>query len=234
VNFSRAFSYIFEDRDWIFKLLVLAALTVMAVLLTLPLVGLALWAVLLGYQTGIVQGVRLGVPRPLPRWDNFGRHLSTGLNVLGGLLIYNIPNALLFGCIAAMSPALSQSFTGSAVALGLACCVLPLALVYNGIVWPMQALAIARYAERRQFAVFFEFSILFGLVRSHMDQSIQFALWSLAVNMLFALLLFLPAPFLSVPVHGYLMGDYAAQVLGRPRSTANPQQRPPGPSLSRR
>lgn len=232
MNFSRAFTYIFDDRDWLVKLLVTAVVMVLAALLTLPLVGLALWAILLGYQADIVRNVRMGAPRPLPPWQNFGRLLSNGLNVLGGVIVYNIPNALLFGCIAAMSPALSQSFTGSAVSLGLACCVLPMALVYNGVTWPMQALAIARYAERRQIGVFFEFPFLFRAVRSHLDQSIQFALWSLLANMLFALLLLLPTPFLSVSVHGYLMGDYAAQVLGRPRS-ASPRH-PPGPSLSRR
>lgn len=233
MDFTRAFTYAFADRDWPVKLLILAALTVLAAALTLPLVGLVLWAVLLGYQADIVRNVRAGLPRPLPRWDNVGRLLNNGLQVLGGVMVYNIPNFLLSGCIAVMSPSFSQSITGSAVSLGLACCVLPLALVYNGIALPMQALALARYGERNQIGVFFEFPRLFKAVRSHLDLSIQFALWSLLATIVFALLLFLPAPFLWAPVHGFLMGQYAAQVLGRPQRTVNPQQRSPGPSLSR-
>ena len=234
MNLTRAFTYAFEDRDWIVKLLVGALLTFMAAVLTLPLVGLALWAILLGYTADLVHNVRKGSPRPLPRWQDFGRLLSSGLNVLGGAIVYNLPNALLFGCVAAMSPAFSQSVTGSAVALGLACCVLPLALVYNGITWPMLALAIARYGERRQIGVFFEFSSLFGAVRKHLDLSIQFALWSLLANMLFVLLLLIPLFFLAVPVHGYLMGQYAASVLGKARPAPSPPRHPPAPALSRR
>jgi hypothetical protein len=234
VNFSRALTYSFEDRDWIIKLGVTAIVTVLALALSIVVVGLGLWALLLGYQAALIHNIRLGLPRPLPTWGNLGRLFSSGLNILGGTLIYNLPNALLFGCVAAMSPSFSQNFTGTAVSLGLACCVLPIALVYNAVAQPMQALAVAKYGDRRQFSVFFEFGSLFAAVRRNAELSLQFLLWSIVANMLFALLLGIPALFLAVPVHGYLAGEYAAQVLGRPRTQHRAQQRPPVPSMSHR
>ena len=69
MNFSRAFSYAFEDRDWLAKLLITFIVTVAAVLLTVFLVGFALWAALLGYYAELVRNVRIGAPQPLPRWS---------------------------------------------------------------------------------------------------------------------------------------------------------------------
>ena len=244
MNFSRAFTYAFEDRDWLVKLLVGAIVTLLAILLSLPLVGLALWAVVLSYLVLLVRNVRAGIQRPLPAWSNFGKLFSDGLPVLGAAVIYNLPNLLLSACIATLSGSLNQSFTGATTSLGLACCILPLTLVYNGITWPMLALGIARHGERRETAVLFDFAGLFTTVRANGEASIQYVLWSMLVNVVFILLALIPCagwvavPALALPVHGYLMGEYAARVLGRPRLTPSqpvrPPQRPPAPSAYRR
>lgn len=244
MNFSRAFTYAFDDRDWLVKLLVSAMITLLAVLLTVPLVGLALWALALSYLVLIVRNVRAGVPLPLPIWDDFGKLFSDGLPVLGAAIIYNLPNLLLSGCIAILSPTLDQTFTGAASSLGLVCCVVPLLLIYNAISWPMLALAIARHGERRETAVLFDFAGLFTLVRANGGASLQYVLWSLLATLVFTLVALIPCagwvavPALALPVHGYLMGEYAARVLGRPRLAQSrpvpPPQRPPAPSAYRR
>ena len=244
MNFSRAFTYAFDDRDWLVKLLVGAAITLLAILLTVPLVGLALWALLLSYLVLLVRNVRAGVPQPLPAWSNFGKLLGDGLPVLGAVVVYSLPNLLLTACIATLSGSLSQSFTGATTSLGLACCVLPLTFAYNAITWPMLALAIARHGERREAGVLFDFAGLFTLVRANGEASIQYVLWSLLASILFILLALIPCagwlavPALALPVHGYLMGQYAARVLGRPHPVQTrqppPPQRPPAPSAYRR
>ena len=244
MNFSRAFTYAFDDRDWLVKLLVCAILTLLAIVLTIPLVGLALWALLLSYLVLLVRNVRAGVARPLPAWSNFGKMFSDGLPVLGAAVIYNLPNLLLSACIATLSGSLGQSFTGATTSLGLACCVLPLTFVYNAITWPMLALAIARHGERREAAVLFDFAGLFTTVRANGEASIQYVLWSMLATILFILLALIPCagwvavPALALPVHGYLMGEYAARVLGRPRPVQTrqppPPHRPPAPSAYRR
>lgn len=244
MNFSRAFTYAFEDRDWLMKLLVSAMIMLLAILLTVPLIGLALWALVLSYLVLLVRNVRAGVSYPLPAWGNFGKMFRDGLPVLGAFILYTLPNLLLGACIAILSPTLNQTYTGAATSLGLACCVLPLTLVYNAVSLPMFALAIARHGERRETAVLFDFAGLFTQVRSNGEATLQYVLWSLLATVVFTLLAFIPCagwvavPALALPVQGYLMGEYAARVLGRPRlvqsSPVAPPQRPPAPSAYRR
>ena len=244
MNFSRAFSYAFDDRDWLVKLLVGGIITLLAILLTPLLVGLALWALVLSYLVLLVRNVRAGVARPLPAWGNFGKMLRDGLPVLGAATLYNLPNLLLSACIAILTPTLNQSFTGAATSLGLACCVLPLTLIYNAIAWPMLALALARHGERREAAVLFDFAGLFTTARANGEATTQYVLWTLLATVLFILLALIPCagwvavPALALPVHGYLMGEYAARVLGRPQFApgrpAPSPKRPPAPSAYRR
>lgn len=238
MNISRAFTFAFDDRDWLAKLLVTALVTVGAVLLTPVLIGIPLLAALLAWQADVARQVRLGLPRPLPQWDNFSGRLRRGLHLLTGLVVYNIPNALLGCCIALVMPSLNQTFTGTSVTLGLTCCVFPLLIIYNIIIWPLLALAIARYGERGEVGAFFEFGPLLALARRHSDVTIQFLLASALANIVFLLFAVIPCagwvavPALFAPVHGYLMGDYAARVLGKP-ATAARYHRPAAPSSRR-
>ncbi|MFO7322054.1 MAG: DUF4013 domain-containing protein [Chloroflexota bacterium] len=232
MNISRAFTFAFDDRDGLVKLLVTALVTVGAIVLTPLLVGLALLAALLAYQAEISRRVRLGLPRPLPGWTNFVGRMQSGAGILTGMVVYNIPNALLGCCVALVLPSLNQTFTGTTVALGLACCVFPLLIAYNAVIWPMLALAVARYTDRREVGVFFEFGPLLETARRQSDATIQFLLASILANVVLLLFAVIPcagwvmAPALLVPVHGYLMGEYAARALGRPPGDPRPVRSP--------
>jgi hypothetical protein len=253
VNFSRAFTYAFEDRDWLVKLLITLVVSAGAILLaavpialatwttplialslcaTLPL-GLALWSALLSYQAELVRNVRVGVPLPLPTWGDFIRRVTRGGTLLAAVFVYNLPNLLLSGCLWATSPSLSDTFTGATLTLGIACCVFPILLAYNLITWPMLALGIARYADEGRTNGLYDFSGLFGLVRQHSDATIQYLLMTVLANVVLTLFAVIPCagwlaiPALAVPVHGFLMGQYAARALGRPKQKASPPpQRP--------
>jgi hypothetical protein len=222
VNFSRAFTFAFEDRDWLAKLLITFIVTVAAVLLTIFLVGFALWAALLGYYAELVRNVRIGAPQPLPRWDNFSLKMSRGGSILVAYLVYNIPNILLGACIGFTAPQMSDSFTGTGITLLVVCCVVPMLLLYNLIIWPMLALGVARYNDEQRPNVFFEFGNLFTLAQRNSDATIQYLLWS-AVAWIFFIVFgpipcigWLAIPALIVPVTGALAGIYVGRVMGKP------------------
>lgn len=81
MDFGKSFSYVFEDENWISKVLVGVVITL------IPIVNFASY----GYMIQVLKNVRDGVERPLPEWDNFGKYFVDGLKSLVGFLVYFIP-----------------------------------------------------------------------------------------------------------------------------------------------
>jgi hypothetical protein len=222
VNFTRAFSYIFDDRQWPNKLGITLLVTAAALLLTPVIIGLGLWMILLGYQSDLVRNWRAGVPNPLPRWGQWETHLRVGANILGATLVYNLPNILLTCCVGFIAPSMGATFTGAGISLISICCVIPLLLAYNCVAWPMLALGMALYQDERNIGVYFQFNRLFGLARQYSDLTLRYVLWSavagLALGLLSATVVGLVASLaLSIPVIGALMGQYTVRIVGKPR-----------------
>lgn len=228
MNITRAFSIIFEDRDWVSKLVITAIVTLLSVLLSPILVGLAGWAALLGYEIDIIRNVRAGSLTPLPRWDDFSRFLSNGVPVLVGFIVYNLPNLLISCC----SWFLLQSSGGTtiaagSVALGVGCCIFPLLLIYNGVAMPMLALAMGRYSEDPRVDVFFQFASLFEQLRSSTDVALQWLIAFVIVSLIFAIPMmgWFVGLALLIPVHGILVGQFATRLLGG-KGRAEPRRAP--------
>lgn len=235
MNITRAFSILFEDRDWLNKLVITAIVTLMTALLTPLLVGLAGWALLLGYMIDIIRNMRAGSLTPLPRWDDFGRFLSNGIPVLIAFIVYSLPTALL-GCCSwfLLQSSGGTSLVGGSVALGVGCCLFPMLLAYNIITQPMLALGMGRYSEDPRTEVFFDFNGLFELLRTHTDAVLQWLLAVVIADLIFAVCAVIPCLgwvaglALLVPVQGILTGQFAARVLGgKPKNEPRRSPAPP-------
>lgn len=83
-NIGRAFTFVFEDKDWVQKVLIGAAF----VLLSMFLIPLPF---LLGYFLETTRNSSYGRAVPLPLWDNFGDKFVQGLIYLLVLVLYAIP-----------------------------------------------------------------------------------------------------------------------------------------------
>ena len=88
MDIGKAFSYVFEDEQWISKVLL------GGVILLIPIVG---WIAVSGYMVKIAQNVAQGNPRPLPQWGEFGDHFMRGLYAFVIGLVYLIPVFVLEG-----------------------------------------------------------------------------------------------------------------------------------------
>lgn len=87
-NVGRAFSFMFEDKDWVVKILLGAVFN----LLTLVLVGIPF---LLGYLLELAKNSSEGKEIPLPEWDKLGDKFVRGLIYLIIVIIYSIPGIIL-------------------------------------------------------------------------------------------------------------------------------------------
>lgn len=218
MNFGRALTYAFEDKEWPQKLLVLAAAAFVGVILSPLLVGLAAWALILGYQADVIRGLRESQPRPLPRWDRLGERMAAGGSVLTAVILYSLPNLLPLCCLVGTGLFFENRFLGDTFNLILLCCLGPLLIAYNLITWPMIALGMARYAEERNIAVFFQFSDLLSTLWRRLDVTVQWIIATFFSSLVLGLIFAIPcigwaaAPALWVPVQAYFTARLATLV----------------------
>ncbi|MCC6963529.1 MAG: DUF4013 domain-containing protein [candidate division Zixibacteria bacterium] len=83
-NLGRSFTYMFEDPEWLQKILV-GALFVLA---SMILIGIPF---LLGYVLLVARNTANGQPLPLPAWDNLGEKFTQGLLFFVVIILYAIP-----------------------------------------------------------------------------------------------------------------------------------------------
>jgi hypothetical protein len=216
MNLGRAFTFAFDDPDWLGKLVIVAVLTAAAVfLMPLLLLGLVPLCVLLGYMLEIVNNVRDSKQIVLPRWDDYSDRMRRGAGVLLALFVYNLPLILISCCLFTVPGAVGDRMVDGFVTLVSLCCLLPLAIIWIGFSWPLLAAGMARYSRGGSSGVFFEVGRLFGIVNELGGYSIQLLLCAAIVNLLLIVFMAIPCLgwaiglMLAVPILGHLVGQYA-------------------------
>ncbi|HEY0370626.1 MAG TPA: DUF4013 domain-containing protein [Thermoanaerobaculia bacterium] len=75
-DFAKPFSYVFDDPDWLTKILIGGLFYIAGFLI----IG---WFFILGYVAKTTRNVIANHPRPLPEWTNLGDFFSEGLRLVG-------------------------------------------------------------------------------------------------------------------------------------------------------
>ncbi len=88
INYTKAFSFMFEDKNWVVKILLGAIFN----LLTMVLIGIPF---VLGYLLELAKNSSEGKEIPLPEWDKLGDKFTRGLIYLIIVIIYSIPGIIL-------------------------------------------------------------------------------------------------------------------------------------------
>jgi len=86
MDIGRAFGFVFQDPNWLKKILI------GGVLLIIPIFG---WLVVAGYGLRIMKNVINGSDLPLPEWDDLGGLFSDGLKVFVVTIVWAIPLAII-------------------------------------------------------------------------------------------------------------------------------------------
>jgi hypothetical protein len=103
MEIGRAFSYPFQDPNWVKKLLI------GIVMLVIPFVG---WLILYGYILRTVRNVARGSDTPLPEWDDFGGDLVLGFKGAVAAVVWTLPASILASCAQAFSVLISSTEGG--------------------------------------------------------------------------------------------------------------------------
>ena len=154
MEFGKAFTYIFDDDDWVMK-------TIIAALVSLiPIIG---QITVMGWGLEVTRRVIRNDPNPLPDWSDFGGHIVRGIIAWVIGFVYALPLIILYACpiiIIAMAENDDTLMT-----LGWLCfsCLTLLYVVLLMFVLPA---AMGNYAAKDELGAAFRFGEVFGLVRA--------------------------------------------------------------------
>lgn len=167
MDIGRAFSFVFDDANWVKKILIGGLISLLAIVL--PVLGLLASFVVYGYALEVIRRVYLDDPNPLPEWDDIGGYLVRGLLLSVGTFLWLAPPMVLVGCVGGGIIVLGSASDDDALAVFsgfLAFGIIGLAVLLI-IVWSVVFLPIisGRYAVERRFGTMFEFGAIFAEIR---------------------------------------------------------------------
>lgn len=192
MDIGSAFTYMFDDEEWIKKVAIGGGIIFGAIILSPIIIGLALFLPISGYMIEALKNVRDGRPIPLPEWTDLGGLFAKGLIVTIIGLVYNLP-AILVACLTGImngvAPELDPDMANMVIIVAgcLSCFQIVLSLAAS-ILLPA---AIIRYAQYETFSSAFQFGEIFSFISSNIGDYIIVVLlsWVAGLVALFGLVL---------------------------------------------
>jgi len=157
MDIGRAFTYPFEDEDWLKKMLIGAVLNLV------PIVNF----IGMGYGLRQMKKVSEGQDLPLPEWDDWGGDFVKGLLMFLAAMIYSIPLWLFQGILAITMAIVSNSGPGGggeAVAGICATGVTCLTVIYGIALAAWVPAATMQYVKDGNFGAYFKFADIWALI----------------------------------------------------------------------
>jgi hypothetical protein len=217
MDVNKAFRFMFDDKQWISKLLIGAVMSVLSFLIIPAFI-------LQGYLVKIVRQVMDGNDSELPEWMDYGKLVRDGFFVTIGQLIWALPFILLMLIVGLVTGGLGSVVDSSGDMVGaattgagllLACLVL---LTVIAFLFLTPALLI-QYAREGEFGALFRFSEIFDIIRDHMADILIAFLVSvvavLAISVVTGIVAIVPClGWIAAALIGLAMGPYIQFVTG--------------------
>jgi hypothetical protein len=216
MDIGKSFGYVFEDQEWITKVLL------GGVILLIPIIG---QIVVIGYMLKVAQNIAQGNPRPLPAWDwnDFGDHLTRGLYGFVVELVYFVPYiviVVLFSCVGTLMSAGSRSGAANTVGTLFACLLVPVYLIAVFGCLCMAYAGLARLVATNNLSEALKFRDVFASVRSNPRPWLMMVLVSVLAGLVGGLGLIacgigvLFTAFYAYLIMGHALGQTVAQQGG--------------------
>ncbi|HDN79312.1 MAG: hypothetical protein DRI61_10685 [Chloroflexi bacterium] len=174
MDIGKAFTYVFEDENWLVKILI------GGVLMLIPIANL----ISIGYALQVFRNVAEGQERPLPEWDDWGGYFMKGLMFAIGVLIYALPIIVLFIAVTALG-AMTGAKQGEGALSNIASfcilCSLFLAGLYSLALAIWTPGVMIFYALSGEFGAMFRFGEIFNFISTNIgNYLIALVLWFVA------------------------------------------------------
>ncbi|MGB1253293.1 MAG: DUF4013 domain-containing protein [Candidatus Promineifilaceae bacterium] len=218
MDIGKAFSFVFEDENWVRKMLYGVGWTILCILI-LP------FFVIAGYGVAVARNVRNGVENPLPEWDNYGDLFSEGFAVSMAQFVYALPATILMfvgGVTAGLGGATENEaifFVGGGVMILLSCVAM---------LWMLALVAISpaiyiQYLKHGTFSSCMDFREVIRLTRENLSELLVAVLIIFGANMMLGVVMTIPCLNLLVGLaslayitmfSGHIYGQLAISIIG--------------------
>ncbi len=219
MDIGKAFSFVFEDKDWVVKILIGIAVTVAGFVLSFLVIPAILAGMILsGYALEITRRVIRGDADVLPAWDDWGQILVDGLMVTIITVVYALPIIIIGLCVGVPASLITESSAvslsaGEALGVFASSSVGCFSLLWILVMSLLLPAAIGRFAAEGELASAFQLGEVFSLVRDNLSTYLLTAVMVLATGIMASLgllLCFVGVLFTSVYaelVSGHLYGQ---------------------------
>lgn len=177
MDIGKALGFVFEDEDWVTKMLL------GTVILLIPIFG---GFALIGYTIVVMRSVMADEPRPLPEWKDLGNYFMDGLKFWVATLVYALPIFIimcpfvviwLLPALAGGEEDLAAILAGisGVLSVGLGC----LASLYGILMSLLMPVVQIRYAETGEIGCCLRFGEMFRFLFANLGSIIvsQLVVW---------------------------------------------------------
>lgn len=156
MDFVQAFTFPFQDKDWIKKLAITGLISL------IPIVG---WIAVFGWSLEIARRIIRSEAPILPNWSNFGGNFSLGIKGTIVTLVVSIPLIVLYLPLGALSFFSDQEWWQTASTI-VSICTGCLALLYSIVVMFVLPAAFGQLAATDSLGEAFKVGRLLSLIRA--------------------------------------------------------------------
>jgi len=156
MDFAKAFSFVFDDPDWIKKIVI------GGLIMLIPILGVF---IVMGYALAVARNVIQSKEPTLPEWSDFGQMLIDGFFTWLISIVYILP-LFVVACIIMAPATVLNNDTLSSLAT---CCFSLIAVVYSfAMSLFFLPAALTRYAANGDMMSAFKFSEILALTRPNL------------------------------------------------------------------
>ena len=174
MDFGKAFTYMFQDPNWLAKLGIGTLLVLLGIFLSPVIIGLLPLIIVMGYALVALDNVRMGHEHPLPEWQDWGKFFMLGLKLTVAMFVWALPMILGFVPVLAggvLSDGSNANGAGALAAMLIICgtCLMFLWGIFIALLTPA---IYARVAATGRFGAAFELGRIWEFTKDNLGNVI--------------------------------------------------------------
>jgi hypothetical protein len=189
MDYGKAFVFMFEDPNWVRKIVIGTLMALLGIILLPILIGFIPLLILAGYILDLVRNVVNRQQYPLPEWEDWGGMLVRGIKLAVALFIWSLPAIVVAipltigGTMLGNDSSGAQAVGGLLLTCGL--CLVILWAIFVALITPG---IYVRLAVRGRFSSAFEVGALWSFTRDHIGPVIVAILLTWVAGLIASLL----------------------------------------------
>jgi hypothetical protein len=215
MDINKAFRFVFDDRQWITKLIIGVFMSILAFLILPALI-------IQGYMIAIVRRVMQNDSEPLPEWTDWGKLLKDGFFVTVAQFFWTLPFLLVMLLGIGMTigfGSMSNQDLAAAGATGSIFLVVCLGLLFAVALLFITPALYIQYAIKDDFGACFRFSEIIDIIRNNLaDILVAFLVTvvaAVAISLVIGILGLIPClGWIAAIIVGMAVGPYITFVTG--------------------